>query len=116
MTGWYPDPGGRPDRYRYWDGETWSEETSPDPADPPPGFPGRSRPATVDEHRHYHGAAFGIAALALVVVVVSTVVIIRRTADPDPLGAPGGATSTASSWDGVGTASVRTPASSNAVP
>jgi hypothetical protein len=29
--GWYPDPGGQPDRYRYWDGASWSAETTGDP-------------------------------------------------------------------------------------
>lgn len=99
MTGWYPDPGGRPDRYRYWDGRSWSEETATDPADPPPGSPGRPRIAPTDDRR-YNGAALGVAALALVVVVVSTVVIIRRTADVDPFGtAAAGTTPTASSWN-----------------
>jgi len=87
MSGWYPDPGGQPDRYRYWNGTSWSEETSSDPADPAPGTPGHRRPATADEHRHYSGVAFGVAALTLVVVVASTVGIIRRVADPDQFGA-----------------------------
>lgn len=99
MTGWYPDPGGQPDRYRYWDGRSWSEETSTDPADPPPGSTARSRHPAAGDHRYSSGVAFGIAALALVVVVVSTVVIIRRAADPDPLGTVGGTSSTASGWD-----------------
>ncbi len=30
-SGWYPDPGGQPDRYRYWDGTSWSAETTGDP-------------------------------------------------------------------------------------
>lgn len=29
--GWYPDPGGQPDRYRYWNGTSWSAETTGDP-------------------------------------------------------------------------------------
>lgn len=44
MPGWYPDPAGSPGRYRYWDGATWSAETTSDPqhsaapsgAQPPP--------------------------------------------------------------------------------
>ena len=36
--GWYPDPAGTPGRYRYWDGQAWSETTTTDPAaTPPPG-------------------------------------------------------------------------------
>ncbi|MGA4668843.1 DUF2510 domain-containing protein [Propionibacteriaceae bacterium Y1923] len=30
-AGWYPDPGGAEGRYRYWDGESWSSETSATP-------------------------------------------------------------------------------------
>jgi hypothetical protein len=34
--GWYPDPGGRLDLYRYWDGRAWSAAVSPTPAGAPP--------------------------------------------------------------------------------
>lgn len=37
QAGWYPDPGGRPGRFRYWDGRQWSEALSADPYAPPPG-------------------------------------------------------------------------------
>jgi len=30
-AGWYPDPAGTPDTYRYWDGQAWSHQTSTDP-------------------------------------------------------------------------------------
>lgn len=32
MPGWYPDPAGAPGRYRYWDGTSWSAETTDNPA------------------------------------------------------------------------------------
>lgn len=99
MTGWYPDPGGRPDRYRYWNGESWSEQTSTDPADPPPGAPGRARHPTAKGNRHYGVAVFGLAALVLVLVVVSTALIIHRAADPDPIGQAGDTGPSSSSWD-----------------
>ncbi len=35
-AGWYPDPGGGQDLYRYWDGRSWSAATSPHPSAPPP--------------------------------------------------------------------------------
>jgi hypothetical protein len=82
MTGWYPDPGGAPGRYRYWDGSSWSDVTTGDPADPPPGAgprPPRRRP-------YGPGTAFGVGALVLVVVVVASVLIIRRTGEADELG------------------------------
>lgn len=34
--GWYPDPSGAFGMYRYWDGATWSEATSPTPLPGPP--------------------------------------------------------------------------------
>ncbi|GAB3852610.1 hypothetical protein GCM10028801_03840 [Nocardioides maradonensis] len=30
-AGWYPDPAGAPNTYRYWDGHAWSQTTSTDP-------------------------------------------------------------------------------------
>lgn len=36
QAGWYPDPGGVPNLYRYWDGQAWSAATSPNPMAPPP--------------------------------------------------------------------------------
>ena len=36
QAGWYPDPGGVPNLYRYWDGQSWSAATSPNPQAPPP--------------------------------------------------------------------------------
>lgn len=47
QAGWYPDPGGGQDLYRYWDGRAWSAATSPNPAAPPPtrGLLGPSSPA-----------------------------------------------------------------------
>lgn len=36
---WYPDPAGQPHTYRFWDGQRWSEQTTTNPYDPPPGTP-----------------------------------------------------------------------------
>lgn len=36
QAGWYPDPGGQPGMFRYWDGQSWSPTVSPTPAAPPP--------------------------------------------------------------------------------
>lgn len=37
QPGWYPDPAGTPQTYRYFDGAQWSETTTTDPSAPPPG-------------------------------------------------------------------------------
>ena len=31
QAGWYPDPGGQPGMFRYWDGRAWSQTVSPTP-------------------------------------------------------------------------------------
>lgn len=33
---WYPDPSGQPGSFRYWDGQSWSAETTGNPYDAPP--------------------------------------------------------------------------------
>ncbi|GAA3820540.1 DUF2510 domain-containing protein [Nocardioides panacisoli] len=38
-AGWYPDPAGQPNTFRYWDGTSWSEATTTNPATPAPGTP-----------------------------------------------------------------------------
>ncbi|MDN5893277.1 MAG: DUF2510 domain-containing protein [Nocardioides sp.] len=40
--GWYPDPSGQPNRFRFWDGRSWSEQTTMDPWNTPP--PGQAPP------------------------------------------------------------------------
>lgn len=34
--GWYPDPSGQPNSFRYWDGQQWSQQTTSNPYVPPP--------------------------------------------------------------------------------
>jgi hypothetical protein len=99
--GWYPDPGGVPGRYRYWNGTSWSTETSDDPADPPPTG---GRPLRSDRRDSNRGAGtgLGVATLVLVIVVVSAVLIIKRTDDASSVNArsdPDPPVSTISGWD-----------------
>jgi hypothetical protein len=101
LPGWYPDPAGTPNRFRYWDGRTWSSDTTDDPAaapteagggggaGAPPGQGGRRRLGPV------------IAALAVLVVLVLVGVLVvrglfadRPIVDPGPL-----PSSTVSGWD-----------------
>lgn len=54
-AGWYPDPAGAPDTYRYWDGQSWSQMTTtqppsgaaPEPARPVDPGPAPSAPTQV---------------------------------------------------------------------
>nr|NLI49705.1 DUF2510 domain-containing protein [Propionibacterium sp.] len=41
-AGWYPDPGGAPGMYRYWDGTAWAPTVVAGPPAAPPGAPGWS--------------------------------------------------------------------------
>ena len=58
-SGWYPDPGGGENLYRYWDGKAWSAATSPHPAAPPPsqGIIGAPPPPTSTTPGYGQGAA-----------------------------------------------------------
>ena len=92
--GWYPDPAGAPGRYRFWDGQSWSPDTTdrPDAAPPhqarptgPPEFPASGPPAAVTSHqkvrtgfgppRRPWGWWLAAAALLLAVVVIATLVV-----------------------------------------
>lgn len=75
--GWHPDPGGAPGQYRFWDGATWSAETSADPSGAPGGG-GKKAPI---------GLIIGIvAALAVIALLAIFIVpgLLRggQTADP----------------------------------
>jgi hypothetical protein len=84
LTGWYPDPGGAPGRYRHWDGTQWSTETTGDPHQPPP------RPPTGPRRRlPVFWIVAVVAALALLALIAVGVVTVLRgigpiTASPDP--------------------------------
>lgn len=77
--GWYPDPAGTPNTFRWWDGGTWttattqSPTTTPPPQDPQPQpGPGSTGPtATQKRKRLVLGVTAGIAVIAVVVGAVT---------------------------------------------
>lgn len=69
-AGWYPDPDGRPGHFRFWDGRAWSSELSSDPAAEPPGQRVPAAPAGA-----VRGGWLGLAALAVVLLVVAFAVV-----------------------------------------
>jgi hypothetical protein len=101
--GWYPDPGGQPGRFRFWDGRVWSAATTADPRTPPPvpvappasspPVEGRgpipSAPAGPSARRR-SAVPWLVGAVALAVVLVVVAVLVLRnlvgptTAGPGP--------------------------------
>lgn len=106
QPGWYPDPTGSPGQFRYWDGSTWSSETTTTPGAPPgstPAPPGSSRSGRV------------VVALAVVAMLVIALVVWRANSPGGAAGPWGGAgdtnssTPTISAWDETSTATPSTP-------
>lgn len=64
MPGWYPDPGGAPGRYRYWNGTGWSVQLTDDPRQPAPG------PAPTPPRPRRSRLGLMIATLAGVVILI----------------------------------------------
>lgn len=101
--GWYPDPGGQPRLFRYWDGRAWSAVTTVNPyaaAPPPTAGPASGPPSAAPAApvapgsrpaggRRWLGWLLGAVAVVVALVVV-TVLGIRALVD-SPLGSgPGG--------------------------
>jgi hypothetical protein len=86
LSGWYPDPGGRPGHYRYWDGQTWAETTSTSPGGPPgPGPAGGPRAPRRGLARRW--VLLTAVAAVLVLVVVGALVVRdvgQRAGDAGP--------------------------------
>ncbi len=91
-AGWYPDPGGQPGQFRYWDGTTWSAETTADPRRTPAPLP--SAPATTARRRQPVGWWIAIGAVLVVVAVIIWAVVRfvpGLTGADDPWAPAGGA-------------------------
>ena len=88
--GWYPDPGGQPGRFRYWDGRAWSAATTADPPTPPSSPALVPSPAGVPASRRRSAVPWLIGAIALAVVLVVIAVLVLRNlfgptvAGPEP--------------------------------
>ena len=118
MSGWYPDPGGAPGRFRYWNGQTWSATTTPDPVGAP--VPDDVRTPAAGSRRDREGRGWLIALIVLALVTVVAIVAVIATSGRGPFG-PGGATEdtnsstpTVSAWDETSTPTVPPPTSSSA--
>src|SRR6476620_4654922 len=90
-SGWYPDPGGQPGMFRYWDGRSWSAALSPTPAAAPPRSAAAGRPPPTTSARTAPGQPpgrpprrqrgwgwlVGLAAIVIALVVI-TVLVVQR--------------------------------------
>lgn len=91
-AGWYPDPGGQPGQFRYWDGSSWSTQTTANPRQTPAPAPSTSASAP----RKRQPVGWWIAAGAVLVVVALVIWAVVRfvpglTGKDDPLAPAGGA-------------------------
>lgn len=71
--GWYPDPGGAPGRFRYWDGVRWAEQTSGTPGSAAP-IPTRT-PPTPGRRGGQTPMIITAAGVGLVLIIVAVLVI-----------------------------------------
>ena len=74
MPGWYPDPAGNPGHFRYWDGSSWSQQTTTDPARE---VPGRQGDETTTGRRGVLGLLLGGLAAILVLALLVWAVFFR---------------------------------------
>lgn len=89
--GWYPDPAGTPDHFRYWDGSHWSDATTKHPDGPPQG-PRRKRTAIV------------VTAVIVAVVLVAAVVVAALwPRDNQTAGGTDESSPTVSAWNETST-------------
>jgi len=109
--GWYPDPSGARGRFRYWDGDAWSETTTTDPTRTPP--PNRSPNDSEGRRSGNRGWLVALIVLAILTAVAviallfstGTIAGARRTATADT----NSSTPTVSAWDETSTPTQTTP-------
>jgi hypothetical protein len=110
-AGWYPDPGGEPDRYRYWDGVSWSVETAADPGGDAPDSMTAARPAPRPRVARWMVVTTIVAVLVAVVAVSGRIwnEPDRPAVLPDPSASAGASTQTSGIDDGSPPPSAPTP-------
>lgn len=92
QPGWYPDPDGTMGRFRYWDGQAWSAQTTTDPRSSRPG----DQPAG---GRSIGRIALLIGAVIVVAAVAVGIAVVRWTGNEDPPTSGPLPSSTVSGWD-----------------
>lgn len=90
--GWYPDPAGTLNTFRWWDGQNWTQATtqSPHTTPPPQQNPGGAQPGYAGGPDHQRRnkilliAGIGVVALAVIVAAAILVPRMLRDDEPDP--------------------------------
>lgn len=76
VPGWYPDPAGSADTYRWWTGEGWTDLLTNDSAAPPPPSDARLRLVPAADHV---GSRRGVTALVASAVLVIAFLVAATT-------------------------------------
>jgi hypothetical protein len=72
--GWYPDPAGTPELYRWWDGGDWTEAISESPRAPTPRLHSPARPEDELPRRRYSPLRSAVALLLCLALLLSATV------------------------------------------
>ena len=110
-SGWYPDPGGQPGLFRYWDGHSWSASTSTNPQVPPPNAGPYAVPAQKKSPIGWILGGVGVL-VVLIVAVLLIVQLLSRGKSVDPPGP----TSSASASSSAATCPESTPDTTTPAP
>lgn len=109
--GWYPDPSGIPNSFRWWDGQTWTTATTATPATTPPpqnaapqtgpGGPGGDASKAKRKRILIGSGAVAVALLLIATGVVATSRVLKRGEDPGTTPSAGSASSSAGPTPGT---------------
>jgi hypothetical protein len=93
-VGWYPDPGGQPGQYRYWNGSSWSAETTTTPRQTPPpsgqATPGASTSRSAKKQSLGWWIALGAGVLVIALIIWAVIVGLPKiTGQDNPWDQPG---------------------------
>lgn len=94
VSGWYPDPDGTENRFRYWDGNSWSAQTTNDPSSPPPDAQA-GRPSSRSGNRR----PWLIGAVVIVLIIGVITLLIIRSREPEALTDPNPPAPSISGWN-----------------
>lgn len=92
--GWYPDPGGTPGAYRYWDGTSWSAQTTTDPRQAAPGGGGDGQGP-----KRRSGLLIAVAVAVAVLIMVGAIFAVRGSGAGTPITDRTYPSPTVTGWD-----------------